>query len=420
MSRMFTMSARGIALAVASARVIALDASRARGVALAASGGVCVAVLAACTPPLPPDVLAVMAESQVTCADGTSTVVVPEAYAGVMDAVSTALTAVCPGETVTEVPAGEPAPLAITSGTPSGEELAAFSSANCPTGEAIAVPAFATQVGVAYSILGLDGLLLGPDAVAGILDGSITAWNDPRIADANPDFDLTGLPSLALMRLDGPSGSVEAMTAWLVQQGAWAAGESATLTAGEAFATPTELSDAMLATEGAVAVMPVLQALTAGFAVANLPATPGADDPAATETQSIASTDTQLAKVGAGAATIVEETPTRLIVSAGLGGVPAPETFDAAASKVVLADGQPLVGWPVMATNHLLVCDTPTDPVPLSFAQYVVRLAGQGSMETFGVTPLPEPIRVRTFTPLKVTVSVDGESAVPSAAPSTS
>lgn len=377
----------------------------ARGIALAASGAVSAAVLAACTPPLPPDVLAVMAESQLTCAEGSATVAVPDGYAGVMDAVAAALASVCPGETVTEVPAGDPAPLAVTTGTPSADQLAAFSSASCPAGEAIAVPAFASQVGIAYSIVGLDGLLLGPDAVAGILDGSITAWDDPRIADANPDFDLSGLPPVALMRLDAPSGSVEAMTAWLAQQGAWAAGETATLTAGEAFATPTELSDAMLATEGAVAVMPVLQALTSGFAVANLPATPSPDDPATTEPQSIASTDTQLAKVGAGAATIVEEGPARLIVSAGIGGVPSPGTFDAAASKVVLADGQPLVGWPVMAMSHLLVCDAPGDPVPLSFAQYVVRLAGQGSMETYGVTPLPEPVRVRTFAPLKVVVS---------------
>jgi len=45
--------------------------------------------------------------------------------------------------------------------------------------------------------------------------------------------------------------------------------------------------------------------------------------------------------------------------------------------------------------------------LPRSFAQYLVRLAGQGAIETFGLTPLPEPIRVKTFVPLKVTVSTD-------------
>jgi hypothetical protein len=40
-----------------------------------------------------------------------------------------------------------------------------------------------------------------------------------------------------------------------------------------------------------------------------------------------------------------------------------------------------------------------------SAAQFLERLAGQGSLETFGVTPLPEPIRVQTFAPLKVVVA---------------
>ena len=97
-----------------------------------------------------------------------------------------------------------------------------------------------------------------------------------------------------------------------------------------------------------------------------------------------------------------------LIASPAIGGVPVPENFDLAASKIVLAEGQPLVGWPVMAYAHLLVCDSPSDPLPLSFAQYLIRLAGQGSLETFGVTPLPEPIRLDTFKPLKVTVKTDG------------
>jgi hypothetical protein len=85
-----------------------------------------------------------------------------------------------------------------------------------------------------------------------------------------------------------------------------------------------------------------------------------------------------------------------------------------AASKIVLAEGQPLVGWPVNGVAHLLTCDAPGDPGALAFSQYALRLAGQGALETFGVTPLPEPIRVQTFGPLKVTVpSPEGESPAP-------
>ena len=58
-----------------------------------------------------------------------------------------------------------------------------------------------------------------------------------------------------------------------------------------------------------------------------------------------------------------------------------------------------------MGTGHLLVCDDPDNPVALSVAQYALRLAGQGAFETFGLTPLPEPVRIRTFEPLKVVVA---------------
>ena len=67
---------------------------------------------------------------------------------------------------------------------------------------------------------------------------------------------------------------------------------------------------------------------------------------------------------------------------------------------------------------HLLVCDDPADPLPLAFAQYVARLAGQGSLETAGYVPLPEPIRVRLFTPLKVVVADDG--VAPQSSPASS
>ena len=71
----------------------------------------------------------------------------------------------------------------------------------------------------------------------------------------------------------------------------------------------------------------------------------------------------------------------------------------------------------ILAANKVaVICttDDPADPLGLSLAQYVVRLAGQGALETYGVTPLPEPIRIQTFTPLKVTVDPNA-SAAPSA-----
>ena len=79
------------------------------------------------------------------------------------------------------------------------------------------VPAFGYGVALAYNIIGLEGLILTPQVTAKILDGTITSWEDPAIAEANPGVDLTGLPDVSVLALDHPNGSVEAMTAWLAQ-----------------------------------------------------------------------------------------------------------------------------------------------------------------------------------------------------------
>jgi hypothetical protein len=119
-------------------------------------------------------------------------------------------------------------------------------------------------------------------------------------------------------------------------------------------------------------------------------------------------------KVGASATTVTTDDRGNILVSPSVGCVPTEGVFDLASSKIILSEGQPLVGWPVVGYAHLLVCDDPANTLALSLAQYVVRLAGQGSLESFGVTPMPEPIRVKTFTPLKVTVSTGDSSATPS------
>lgn len=378
---------------------------RPRGIVLTSFASAGVLALGACTPPMPPDVLAARAESQIQCQTGEVQVAVPETFAGAMDAVGFGLGGVCPDQTVVEVPATDPAPVALVDVTPSQAEIDAFRAASCPAGDTIVVPAFAYPVTMAYNVIGLEGVVMSPAIVAGILTGEITSWEDPAIAELNPDFDFTGLPELALLRLEGPSGSVQAMTAWLSSEApdAWAAGTVEEIEGGQALPTDLDLIGEMTAFESSIAVMPIFQAFTNVLATANLPVV--LEDGSELV---VTSDDVQLYKVGSGATEITTDESGNLFASPAVGGTPVEGNFDVAASKIVLGEGQPLVGWPVNGYAHLLVCDAPDNPLPLSFAQYVVRLAGQGALETFGVTPMPEPLRIRTFTPLKVTVSEDG------------
>lgn len=362
-----------------------------RGIALVA---VAAAALAACTPPLPPDVLAAQAENTIVCQKGDQPVALPDDFVGSMGLLNGALGGVCTEQTVSEAARGDASTLQILDHAPTVDELAVFKQ-TCPTGT-IVVPAFGYGVALAYDIIGLEGLILPPDVIAGILSGAITTWEDPAIAAANPGVDLTGLPEISVLSLDQPTGSVEAMSAWLAKEApaAWTGGTTGTLAVGTRFPTVTDLMGELVATEGTVAVVPIFEAVNNSVPVASVPV----------QGEIVAPDDTQLLKVGIGATAVTKDDGGNITAAPAIGGVPVEGNFDLASSKIVLAEGQPLIGWPIVGMAHLLVCDDPADPLPLSTAQYIVRLAGQGSLEAFGVTPLPEPIRVQTFPALKVTV----------------
>ena len=374
-------------------------------------------LVAACTPPMPPDVLAARAEAQVQCGSGEVQVSVPSGFAGSMDSVGVALASVCPEETVLEVAAGEPAPVALVDKTPSQADIDQFKTSNCPGDPVIVVPAFGYPVTMAYNVVGLEGLVMTPEIVAGILSGQVTSWEDPLLLAENPDFDLTLLPDITLMSVDSPQGDVEAMTTWVGKQDqkAWPQGMVGTLAAGQKFATQADLLAEMAAVEGSIAVLPVSVAFNNILATANLPVK-GTDANGQDVDTVVTADDVQLYKIGSGATVVTKDAAGNLFASPATGGFPIEGNFDIASSKIMMAEGAPLVGWPVLGYAHLLICDNPAEPLPLLFAQYLVRLAGQGSLESYGLTPMPEPIRIQTFAPLKVVVNVDGEAA-PSATP---
>ncbi len=380
-----------------------------RGIVLAGSTLAATLAVAACTPPMPPDVKAALAESQITCQVGDVTVSAPEIFAGALTAVGAALSSVCTEQTVTEVTADQPAPVTIVDGTLDEAAMKEVALQACAADPAISVPAFAYAVTLAYNVVGLEGLVMSPEIVAGILSGTITAWDDPAIAEANPGYDLSGLPPIDLVSAASGTGAVSAMTAWLQTAApeAWTAGTTSTLAAGRSVATPGELVTELQAAEGTVGVLPTFTAYGAMLATANLPVAHPEDGSEVVVTTD----DTQAAKIGAGATIMTVQGDGSITVPAAVGGLPNPDSFDALAANVVLDGDQPLVGWPVVAYAHMVVCDVPGDPLPLSFAQYLERMAGQGSLEAFGLTPLPEPIRVATFVPLRVEVQADPEAS---------
>ena len=75
----------------------------------------------------------------------------------------------------------------------------------------ILLPVTAGSIVMAYNVPGLEGLKLSRDAYVGIFKGDITNWNDPKIAEANPDLELPNQPITVVHRSDG-SGTTGVFT----------------------------------------------------------------------------------------------------------------------------------------------------------------------------------------------------------------
>ncbi|MEI8386979.1 MAG: phosphate ABC transporter substrate-binding protein PstS [Verrucomicrobiota bacterium] len=75
----------------------------------------------------------------------------------------------------------------------------------------VMIPATAGEIVYAYNLPGVSNLNLSREAMAGIYLGTVTKWNDPAIAKANPGTKLPELPIQVAYRSDG-SGTTYVFT----------------------------------------------------------------------------------------------------------------------------------------------------------------------------------------------------------------
>ena len=75
-------------------------------------------------------------------------------------------------------------------------------------------PTVLGAVAVTYNVPGVSQLNFTPDALAGIYLGTITKWNDPAIAGANPGVKLPGASIVVVHRAEG-SGTTYVFTDYL-------------------------------------------------------------------------------------------------------------------------------------------------------------------------------------------------------------
>lgn len=95
------------------------------------------------------------------------------------------------------------------------EENVAGAFAGCAANSAaLNLPIYISPIAVIFNVDGVDELNLTPEVLASIFHGDITRWNDPAIAELNPDAKLPDQVITAVHRSD-ESGTTENFTDYL-------------------------------------------------------------------------------------------------------------------------------------------------------------------------------------------------------------
>ena len=159
--------------------------------------------LTACTPPMPPEVRAALAEQTFTCEPGTVDAMFPPAIAELAPGWAESIIGACPEMILNPSGTPETSTLAFNTTGATSTFCKAYSE----------VPFALDATVVAVNVPDLGSLNLTAKALQSIFDGSISSWNDPVIAALNPDFVL---PDLAIAVYNqAQKNGLAAFTSWM-------------------------------------------------------------------------------------------------------------------------------------------------------------------------------------------------------------
>ena len=140
-------------------------------------------LLTACDPPMPPEVKAALAEQTYTCELGDTQLSAPEAIAAVTGDWQASVESNCPGMTIT--PAAE---------ADANVELQIGDIDQAICTPYATVPFAVDGVVLAVMLTDITNVNLSAETIAAIWAGDITVWNDPAIAELNPNFEMPATP----------------------------------------------------------------------------------------------------------------------------------------------------------------------------------------------------------------------------------
>lgn len=241
----------------------------------------------------------------------------------------------------------------------------------CGGTDPIEVPAYVSPIAVAFNLEGVDSLNLSADTIAQIFDNKITNWNDPAIAEENPDADLPDLDITPVHRSDD-SGTTKNFTDYLGK-----ASDSWSYEAEDAF--PVEGGEAAEGTSG------VISAVSGGNG------TIGYADESQVGDLSVVSVkvgDEYVAPSAEGAALVVESSP----AAEGRADVDMAVDIDRESTEAG--------AYPVVLLSYLIACQTYENQAEADlvkgYLSYIVSSEGQqAAADEAGSAPLSDAVAER-------------------------
>jgi len=314
----------------------------------------------ACTPPIPPDVLASYAEQEVQCANGEVVVKGSENTTNVLQAGIDLYLVSCPEAAVTiDNQASEPN-IVVTDNSAAEPEMC-----NAAEFKASLMNQFSTIV---YYGEGLDGIVLSPNAVAGLLTGEITNWNDPLITESNPEFELPNI-AVTFIEVEKLHASDQAFIDWI----STITGKTIEIKPSKVVPDFQTLLENFGTLNGVMSVLPSNVIYDNALTYANLKIN---DLDFLFESSAFASSSSQ----------VFINTENGNVL-----GALDPEVQPA----TDIGTSETSNSWHGISYYDFGLCKDDESNSARTFMRFLSRLDAQGQLETFGYFPLTEPLRVK-------------------------
>ena len=321
---------------------------------------VAASALTACTPPMPPEVKAEIAERYVTCVDGDLSISAPIEFVDVAQAWVDGLSESCAGFTGAIVDSASPADVFIS---------ASGSNPNCSV--LASSPVGLDSVAISVTVEGLEGVIFTPALLHRALSGQMNSWADPELQELNPELELSDSP--VVLRPSVRSTDLTALNDWMsrLDPAGWPGAPSG-LAVNDLF--DPEIAATEIEADGTISVLPASFALAYSAQTIRIQ-TDLEQDAVGVNSESIYSAGTQYVSTVSDSIASASLDPT-------LSPVPPPGSDEAAAP------------WQALNEYTVSVCSGANEMVGRAFARYALRLDSQGSLPIAGFFETPEQIRI--------------------------